>query len=105
MISQKKFELERDDVLRSLSEDQFDRFARKWKLPQPAQWAPLAKLAAMHKARLKLPGFAPSERHTSSVWLAENGFSEKVVMVRCSECGNTSGGFTYSNCSTCGRAQ
>jgi hypothetical protein len=100
----KAFNRERDAMLRALDEDAFDKFAREWSVPQPAQWKPLAKLAAMHKARLQIKSFSAQEKATSRAWLAANGFSERTGSGRpCPECGSP--GPSLSSCSTCGMAQ
>jgi len=100
----KTFNRERDSMLRSLDEAEFDSFARNWNVPQPAAWKPKAKLAAMHKARLNIESFTPDEKDVSRDWLASNGFTEAIGRAGpCPECGGA--GPSHSNCSTCGMAQ
>jgi hypothetical protein len=99
----KAFVRDRDAALRSLNEAAFDKFAREWSVPQPAQWKRGAKLAAMHKARLQIISFTPEEKALSRAWLASNGFSEQIGGGRpCPECGSLEP--SHSNCSTCGMA-
>ncbi|WP_315705002.1 MULTISPECIES: hypothetical protein [unclassified Bradyrhizobium] len=91
-------------MLRSLSEAAYDKFARKWGVPRPAQWQPLAQLAAMHKARVNLSTFSAEEQELSRAWLEANGFTEAVGGNRpCPDCGHL--GPSFSSCPTCGTAQ
>jgi hypothetical protein len=74
----KAFTRDRDAALLALDRRQFEKFLRKWCLPQPRDWIGDSWLAAMHKARLQLVSFTDAEREVSRVWLAEHGYTERV---------------------------
>lgn len=70
----KKYCRERDAMLRTLDTRELNRFAKRWRRPVPAQWAPKADIACMHKMRLFIMSFSDEEKAVSRRWLLDNGF-------------------------------
>lgn len=68
------FVAERDAMLRALDPRKMAEFAKKWGVPQPAQWVLNADIACMHKARLAIATFTEEEKAESRRWLLEHGF-------------------------------
>lgn len=71
----RKFCEERDAVLRTLDAEQYARFRKRWKMPEPGQWVkPDVPYAVMHKARLGVRAFTKDEKLLSARWLTEHGY-------------------------------